>query len=292
MMRSRKAVLNRVAKSTSAITLAQTGFVLLPVVLLVALLGAIAFMLNQQGSIGVQGVSGEVEAERARRVAEAGLEHAVWGLQNNACAGDMSMTAVPFGADSYNATVVAGGSTTAYSLSADQDSWFRSDDVTNNNGGTTSSLHLRMELGNLEYAVIRFDLSSLPASAQINSAEAWFYIDGGKGHPEGPVTVHGTTADWTEADATWGTMATNFDAAILGMIPPQPAAGGDWVRVNLTAQVQAWVNGAPNYGVMLIPQGEGTLAEYISREGAASEVPRLEVEVPPVVTVEVYVSPP
>ncbi len=90
--------------------------------------------------------------------------------------------------------------------------------------------------------------------------------------------MHRVTADWTETGATWETLATRFDSVVLDTIPPQPDAGDVWVEINLTAQVQAWVNGgAPNYGIMLIPAGEGTHAEYISREGASSEQPRLDV---------------
>ena len=49
-------------------------------------------------------------------------------------------------------------------------------------------------------------------------------------------------------------MGDKFDSAVLNTIPAQPAAGDVWVEVNLTAQVQAWVNGGEaNYGIMLIP---------------------------------------
>lgn len=263
----------------------QSGYILLPVVLMISLIAVIAFTLNNQSAMDTDISFGHAEAELAEHVAHAGLAHATWGVQNSSCAGDMSMTSVPFGqtgAGSYTATVTtAGGTTTAYpNLAADQDSWFRSDDITNNNGGTTSTHHLRMETGNLEYAVVRFDLSSLPAGAQINSAVARFYIDEGKGHPEGPVTVHRVTADWIEASATWETMGNKFDSSILGSIPAQPATGNIWVEVNLTSQVQAWVNrGESNYGIMLIPTGEGTHAQYISREGAANQQPHLDVVV-------------
>ena len=260
----------------------QTGFILLPVVLAIVLIATIAFLLNNQSAINVDSAAGEAQARQADAIAAAGLAHATWGAQNSGCAGDMATTTVPFGqtaTGSYTATVTTpGGATSAYpNLAADQDAWFRSDNITNNNGGQPT-LHLRRELGNLEYAVVRFDLSSLPAGAQINSAMARFYVDGGKGHPEGPVTVHRATADWLENSATWETMATNFDSAVLATIPAQPDAGAVWVEVNLTAQVQAWVNGGePNYGVMLIPTGEGTHAEYMSRDGGATTRPLLNV---------------
>ncbi|MDH3870730.1 MAG: DNRLRE domain-containing protein, partial [Gammaproteobacteria bacterium] len=266
--------MNRVAR--------QHGFVLLPVVLAITLVAVIAFMLNNQGTVNVDVTAGVTDSVRADQVARAGLAHANWGAQNSGCSGDMTMNTVSFGqagTDYYSATIkTPGGTTTAHpDLVSDQDAWFRSDNITTNNG-TANTYHLRKESGALEYAVVRFDLSALPAGAQINSATARFYVKGGKGHPEGPVTVHRVTADWTETDATWETHGDKFDSAVLATIPAQPVDGDAWVEINLTAQVQAWVNsGEPSYGIMLIPAGEGTHAEYISREGAASEQPRLDV---------------
>ncbi|NNJ95331.1 MAG: DNRLRE domain-containing protein [Halobacteria archaeon] len=261
----------------------QHGYILLPVVILITLVATTAFLLNNESALESGITASKLELKQAEQIARAGMEHATWGVQNSGCAGDIAMTTVPFGqagTGSYTATVnTPGGATTGYpNLSPDQDSWFRSDDITNNNGSASSALHLRRESGILEYAVVRFDLASLPAGAQINSAVVRFYVDAGKGHPEGPVTVHRVTADWTETGATWETMATSYDSAILATILPQPQAGDVWVEVNLTAQVQAWVNGGEaNYGIMMIPTGEGTHAEYISREGAASQQPHLDV---------------
>ena len=123
---------------------------------------------------------------------------------------------------------------------------------------------------------MRFDLSTLPANAQINSAALWFYIESGKEHPEGPVSIHKIIADWTEGGVTWDSFNANFDNTAIGMIPPQ-ADSDVWVQVNITAQVQAWVNGEPNYGVLLNSVAEGVHAEYVSSEGASAQHPRLEV---------------
>jgi len=262
----------------------QNGYILLPVVLLITLISVVAFLLNHESALGTGITGSNAEADRAEYIARAGMAHATWGGQNSGCAGDMGMTTVPFGqagTDSYTATVTSpGGSTTAYSLSADQDAWFRSDDPTVNNG-TTADMHLRMESGKLEYALYRFDLSSLPAGSQINSASAWLYVTnsgpGGGAFPEGPLTVHRVTSDWTETGATWDTMSTNYDSAVIATVPAQ-SQDAVWVQVNLTTQVQAWSNGGdPNFGIMLRPNGEGTHGKLVSREGVAAEQPRLDV---------------
>jgi len=273
----------RVRPAHPTVTARQhNGYILLPVVMLITLISVVAFLLNHQSALGTGTTGSLTEAQQAEQVVRAGLSHAQWWTQTNGCLGDQTMTTVPFGASgthNYTATVTApGGTNTTHALSVDQDAWFRSDNITTNNG-TTATYHLRMESGNLEYAVVRFDLSTLPAGAQIQSATSRFYVKATKGHPEGAVKVHRVTADWTETGATWETMSSNFDSTLLNMIPPQADVGDNWVQVNLTTQVQAWVNGEPNYGIMLVPTGEGTHAEYISREGAASQQPQLDVVV-------------
>ena len=88
--------------------------------------------------------------------------------------------------------------------------------------------------------------------------------------------MHRVTADWTEAGATWDNANGSFDSQVLATIPAQPQ-DDVWVRVNLTAQVQAWVNGQPNYGILLGSSAEGVHAKYVSREGTAGQRPRLDV---------------
>jgi hypothetical protein len=62
------------------------GFLLLPVSLLLAVIGALSYMLVQD--IGSAARPGGREAERARLVAEAGLAHATWKLnQVSGCSG-------------------------------------------------------------------------------------------------------------------------------------------------------------------------------------------------------------
>jgi hypothetical protein len=254
----------------------QHGYILLPVVLGITLVATIAFMINHENATNLKTLNNDFEAAQADYVVQAGMAHATWFVQRSGCAGDATMTAVPLGAHSYSATVTGGGgSNTAYDLSVDQDAWIRSDQVDTNNGGNADQ-HIRFESGNIEQALFRFDLSSLTPGARINSASAWFYVKGTGTHPEGSLTVHKVTADWTEVGATWANMNGNFETPVLGSIAAQ-SSGDVWVQVNLTAQVQAWVNGEPNYGIMLGSNAEGVHAQYISREGPSNQHPRLEV---------------
>ncbi|MDH3751916.1 MAG: DNRLRE domain-containing protein, partial [Gammaproteobacteria bacterium] len=258
----------------------QRGYLLITVVVMLFLVASIAMLLNYDSSISANTSTGELESARADYVTEAAMQHALWQSANNACMGGVTIPATALGSDSYTAAITGAAAGTAYTLAADQDAWIRNDDVTKNNG-TTADQHLRFETGKVEQALTRFDLSSLPADAQINSATAWFYITssgpGGGAHPEGPLTVHRVTADWTELGATWETMNGNFESSKLATIPAQPV-DAVWVSINLTAQVQAWVNGQPNYGVLMASESEGVHGKYSSREDGGN-VPRLEVVV-------------
>ena len=254
----------------------QRGFVMIAVMLALVLVAAITLMLTTESAVEAERGGRSMEALQADYLAQAALQHALWRNANNACAGDFSIPTTPLGKHQYNATISGPGSTTAYSLSVDQDAWIRSDNPTANQSGDDQ--HIRLESGNLEYALLRFDLSSLPAGSRINSATAWLYLEGGKEHPEGPISIFPVNRDWTETGATWETMNDGFENSVVASIAAQPA-GDVWVAVNLTAQVQAWVNGAPNHGILMAAAAEGIHAEYVSRSGAGNQQPRLEVVV-------------
>ena len=257
----------------------ERGFVMIAVMVGLVLVSALGLMLSNESALEADLTNRETEALQAQYLAQAALQHALWQTDSSACSADFGVPDTPLGDHSYAATVSGGGSTTTHNLVVDQDAWIRSDQPTTNNG-SSGTLHIKDS--QVEQPLIRFDLSSLPAGAQINSASASFFVltsgMGGGGHPEGPVTVHRVTADWTEAGATWDNMAGNYDKALLATIPAE-IQGDVRVEINLTAQVQAWVNGQPNHGILLYSSAPGIHAQYVSKEGAASEQPRLEVVV-------------
>jgi hypothetical protein len=251
----------------------QSGYILLPVVLLITLVAVAAFLLNNETLLDADVTAAVAESAQADYVAQAGLQHALQQTRQSGCGPFGDLAGEPLGAHSYTTTLTSGlGSTTSYTITVDQDAWIRSDQPTDNYA-TDGQLHVRYESGIIERPIYRYDLFAIPANAPILSATAWFYVT--KEHPEGPVDIHRLTADWAENDATWETLGDRMDAAVLATIPTQPDQG--WVQVNLTAQVQAWVNGQPNYGIALNSISEGTHADYASREHGSQ--PYLEVVV-------------
>ena len=252
-------------------------YLLVTVVVALFLLASVAMLLARDSAINANTASKELESARADYVAQAAMQHALWRSGNNACMGDATVSETSLGSDSYTATISGAAAGTSYTLSVDQDAWIRSDNPGQNNGDA-NDLHTRFENGEIEQPLVRFDLSPLPADAQVYSASVWFYVEAGKEHPEGPVTLHSVTANWVEGDVDWDSFNGSYDSAPIGMIPAQDT-GAVWVRVNVTGQVQAWINGQPNYGILLNSVAEGVHAEYTSSEGSASEHPRLEVVV-------------
>ena len=260
---------------------AQRGFLLITVLVTLFLVAALGLLLVTEGGADADRTASASEALQADYLAQAGLQHALSQNDLRTCSGNFTIPTVPLGANSYSATATGGSSATAQSLSVDQDAWIRNDQPTTSNGGAATQ-HIRFESGNVEHALFRFNVSGLAAGSRINSASASFFVTssggGGGAHPQGPITIHRVTADWTAANATWNSMNGKFDTQVLAMITPQ-AATGAWVKVNLTAAVQAWVNGAPNYGILLASAAEGVHAQYVSSEGTVAERPRLDVVV-------------
>ena len=256
----------------------QRGYLLMTVVVTLFILSAISLLMTRQSVIEGNTAKSEIDRDQARYVAEAGLKHALWQARQQGCGPYTDLTNQPFGEHRYSTTLSAAtdqGSVSSYTLSVDQDTWINSKNPGATNGDD-SKLDIELDAGDQGWGLTRFDLSTITANASILSATAWFYVQ--TDHPEGPIEVHATSSDWIESTANWNSMGNRIDEQVLAVIPAQPALGV-WVSVNLTAQVQAWVNGQPNYGITLIALSDGTKAKYVSREGNASLQPYLEVKI-------------
>ena len=250
----------------------HNGYILLPVIVVITLVAAIALLMNTESALESNTAATELDAQQAQYVAEAGMNHALWQMRQQGCGAYTNLTNVALGSDKYTTALVTDlGATTSYSITVDQDSWIREDQPTTNKA-TDLKLHTKYEIGKIERPLLRYDLGAIPAKATILSATAWFYVT--NVHPEGPVDIHALTADWLETDATWDSMNDKIDKVVLTSIPAQPGADV-WVSANLTAQVQAWVNGQPNYGITLNSTSEDSHGQYNSRESA--NVPYLQV---------------
>ena len=93
------------------------------------------------------------------------------------------------------------------------------------------------------------------------------------------VDVFRATRDWDEATTTWNSFNLHdggaYDPTVLGSFATQP--GGVYASVDVTAQVQAWMDGVDeNLGFVLLQRPEfSSRTEYYSRE-RGENIPFLE----------------
>lgn len=103
------------------------------------------------------------------------------------------------------------------------------------NYGTLSNLYV----GNGNTAFLQFDLTTLPlgtTSAQVSRATLTVFVN--RVNASGSVTVSPVTASWGEYSVTSATAP-----AVGGSIATFPVTiSGQFISVDVTAQVQAWVN--------------------------------------------------
>jgi hypothetical protein len=83
----------------------QNGFILLPVVLAITLIAALAFLMNREGAMAVNQLGGEADSSQALYAAKAGIEHMQWQANNANCTGYTNLNAVTLGTNSYSATI-------------------------------------------------------------------------------------------------------------------------------------------------------------------------------------------
>ena len=164
------------------------------------------------------------------------------------------------------------------------------------NEGAADILSVYNNGGNIQRPVLQFDLSSIPVGSTIVSADfsLWSPSPLFSGSNNGqPTYLFRLTKPWTELGSTW----LHADSENLWTFP-----GGDFVgrtgfydvdpyatntdvitgnlqqlHWDVTALVQEWVTGTPNFG-LLLRSPEGNAAAFRSREDINPElIPRLSV---------------
>ncbi|MDI1298376.1 DNRLRE domain-containing protein [Methylotenera sp.] len=250
------------------------GFTLLPVVLAMSLIAAIAFLINRDNGMNTDMVVNQMNTDRARYAAEAGLQAANAKVQSISCGGGFPVVGTPvtnsnFGGTSYSAYATsAGGNTTSLiskgtyngtsvTLTRNNIYVYQSPAVTytmqpnatvgmdtyidsaaESNYGLTSALAIKKSQQSLLY---KFDFSTFPIGSRPISAKFSIYASGGL---LGAVELYRMTRDWVEGTganspldgATWNT--TN--GSTLWTTP-----GGDYHPVKLDTQIStgsAWVD--------------------------------------------------
>ena len=310
----------------------QNGLVILPLIVLLSVVAIGALWLNRQGAVAVDLVERQTNTLQAQYVAEAGLNHALWNISQADCSAYADASNV-FGAHSYTTTVSpADGSPVAISAKgtlANGASAFRSlENVsvyssTNTNtlllqpgapgkdtyvwGGSHENSNFGAEgyikienTGAGQHALLAFDLSQLPANAEVTSATLSLYLDGGNIN-NGIIDLHRVTRPWYEGvdededpptapGATW----RKFDG--LNFWGWWAIPGGDYDNtvvssVSIPSLIRGWydwdvtdlVRNGPqsalgNNGVLLrASAGDVDKIEFVSGEGNPGFHPKLTI---------------
>jgi len=121
----------------------------------------------------------------------------------------------------------------------------------------------------LQYALIEFDLSSLPPGSVIVSATLGLYRYDGYNTSGLVLNSHRILDPWTE-DVSW-TGRPAYDPAIESTTT---VSGNGWYNWDLTNVVQGWVSGAfPNHGVAIHDNGTGLFQRFVSSDNVEATQP-------------------
>jgi sugar lactone lactonase YvrE len=118
------------------------------------------------------------------------------------------------------------------------------------NLGTYDQMQAGTSHGSAQYALLQFDLGSIPSNAAVTSAQVKLR-EAGSTAPGTPVRVHRITAAWSEPTVTYQSFGNAFDPTVEATFPSGNGTSLDTFALP-TDLVQAWVAGTtPNDGILL-----------------------------------------
>jgi hypothetical protein len=136
-----------------------------------------------------------------------------------------------------------------------------------------------LNVGHGSEAFLQFDLTSLPTSltaSNLGNARLNLYVT--KAVAPGDLAVYLVTNDWSEATAK--EKAPGFETNVIATIPGTNVVAKRFVEADVTAAVEAWLNGTTNFG-FAIAGAAGNVA-LGSKEGLGTGFPALlEIEMAP-----------
>lgn len=291
------------------------GYVLLPVVLLLAVVGASAWLANRELGLNADMASNTLDRDKARLAAEAGLQRVIVQAHSKGCGGTYPIpiigalkdtafdgatyaaSAWPLSGSPIDVTSVGTYGGASVTLTRSNVPMHQATPVplilqpgtagidtflsTSGSGNYATQITLNAVNASAQ-PLLKFDLASVPAGAHIVSASLSMYAVNGSG--SGNVALHRVTRDWTEAGATWasadGTAAwttAGGDVHPSAVATAAFAGTGTWLSWDVTELADKWSKGSlPNQGVQVrVPAGISGMTLASSDHSTSSYRPKL-----------------
>jgi hypothetical protein len=162
--------------------------------------------------------------------------------------------------------------TTAYAQITPLNDAFTSTAASNTNYGAKTTVNVD---GATEIGYIQFDLSGIPAGATVSQAMLKLYVNGVT--TAGSFNVDYVNGGWTESTIN-ASNAPALGSNIASGISITTASKNQYIQVNITSAVQAWLNGSTtNDGIALVAEGT-TNVQFDSKESTStSHAPELDI---------------
>ncbi len=124
-------------------------------------------------------------------------------------------------------------------------------------------------------ALFRANLASIPVGATIVSGKLELRQ---AASPVKPVlNVREVLASWSESTVTWNSISGSFSPNVAATFNTSSTADGQLASIDITALVQAWVNGAVNNGIAIDAATAGRASFGTSEAGPLTARPQLVV---------------
>lgn len=144
--------------------------------------------------------------------------------------------------------------------------------VRNNPGQANFGNHQDLVVDSMSRALLRFTLPTLPPGATLQQARLILFTN--RVQRSGSMNVLRVTAPWAEASVNASSFPSLGDT-IAAAVPV--TAEQQFLVVDVTPAVAAWLSGAANYGLALSPGSNATDVQFDSKENQqSSQPPRLE----------------
>lgn len=175
-------------------------------------------------------------------------------------------------------------------LKSNYDATVWEDNPTTNYGSDVALYTGKYGSGNSK-ALIKFDLSTIPSGAQIESVQFYVYRKTYWGTTsERDAQIYRVTSDWTESTVTWNSFNGQYDSQTS--YANLSTYGGGYTNVDIKTLVEKWIDGTyTNYGLLIDLLGDslqdfksseyssGSYAPYLNITYSTPDITDLEVDI-------------